>query len=118
MIGFFCAVREGVGFVLLVLAVVYTVKFAYLKQDPATWDSWRFDDNFFIILPIAAGGLLMFARPWMLLLLSSQHLHNDLNLGYKARIATALAGLLGLLLVVLPFIQRTRIITHFQNGIE
>ena len=40
--------------------------------------------------------------PWMLLLLSSQQLNNDLNLGYKARIATALAGLLGLLLVVLP----------------
>lgn len=40
--------------------------------------------------------------PWMLLLLSSQHLNNDLNLGYKARIATALAGLIGLLLLVLP----------------
>jgi glycosyltransferase involved in cell wall biosynthesis len=45
--------------------------------------------------------------PWMLLLLSSRHLHNDLNLGYKARIATALAGLLGLLLAVLPFIGHT-----------
>jgi GT2 family glycosyltransferase len=40
--------------------------------------------------------------PWMLLLLSSQQLNSDLNLGYRARIATALAGLLGLLLVVLP----------------
>ena len=61
MFGFFTAVREGLGFVLLVLVVVYTVKFAYLKQDPAVWDSWRFDDNFFIILPIAAGSILLLA---------------------------------------------------------
>jgi len=60
MFGFITAVREGLGFVLLVLVVVYTVKFAYFKQDPATWDSWRFDDNFFIVLPIAAGGILLF----------------------------------------------------------
>lgn len=49
--------------------------------------------------------------PWMLMLLSSQQLHNDLNLGYKARIATALAGLLVLLLVVLPLTGHTLALT-------
>ncbi|MDH3903166.1 MAG: hypothetical protein OEU84_05745 [Xanthomonadales bacterium] len=40
--------------------------------------------------------------PLVAAMLTSQQLYNDLNLGYKARIATALAGLLILLLVVLP----------------
>lgn len=41
------------------------------------------------------------AIPWMLLLLRDKNLTNDLNLNYKSRIATVLAGLLGLVLFIL-----------------
>jgi glycosyltransferase involved in cell wall biosynthesis len=39
--------------------------------------------------------------PWMLLVLRNQKMANDLNLSYKSRVATILAGLLGLSLAVL-----------------
>jgi len=39
--------------------------------------------------------------PWMLLILRKQQLPSDLNLSYKSRLATLLAGLLGLLVVAL-----------------
>lgn len=39
--------------------------------------------------------------PWMLLILSKRWLPNDLNLSHKSRLATLLAGLLGLLTVIL-----------------
>lgn len=40
--------------------------------------------------------------PWMKLLLTSHELPNDLNISYKSRIATLLAGLLALAVVLLP----------------
>jgi cellulose synthase/poly-beta-1,6-N-acetylglucosamine synthase-like glycosyltransferase len=40
--------------------------------------------------------------PWMTLLLASQNAPNDLNINYKSRIATMLAGLLALLFLLLP----------------
>ncbi len=44
--------------------------------------------------------------PWMTLLLASQNVPNDLNLNYKSRIATILAGLMALLFLLLPVIGR------------
>ena len=41
--------------------------------------------------------------PWMLLVLRDRQMTNDLNLDYKSRLATVLAGLLGLSLLVLLF---------------
>jgi len=41
--------------------------------------------------------------PWMQLVLRNRQMTNDLNLDYKSRLATVLAGLLGLSLLVLPF---------------
>ena len=39
--------------------------------------------------------------PWMLLVLSNREMPSDLNLSYKSRAATVLAGLLGLSLLIL-----------------
>lgn len=42
--------------------------------------------------------------PWMELMLNEGKLHADLNLNYKSRLATFLAGLLGLALVSMPLL--------------
>lgn len=44
--------------------------------------------------------------PWMRLLLASRNVPNDLNINYKSRIATGVAGLLALLTVLLPVTGR------------
>lgn len=44
--------------VLLVFSIIYSVKFFYYEQPIDTWDSWRWDDEFFTVAPIVAGVIL------------------------------------------------------------
>lgn len=58
MIGFFVVCRSLTGLLLLMGVLIYVVKFLYFKQDVDTWDSWRFDDEFFAVAPFVMGGVI------------------------------------------------------------
>jgi hypothetical protein len=59
MIGLFNVCRALTGLILLILVIAYVAKFVYFKQPLDTWDSWRFDDEFFTVAPFVIGGTIL-----------------------------------------------------------
>ena len=57
--------------------------------------------KYWSLLDMIRTDTLMRAVPWMLLILDEGHLTNDLNLSYRSRIATVLAGLLAMIILIL-----------------
>ena len=57
--------------------------------------------KYWSLLDVIRTDILMRAIPWMSLILDQGQLTNDLNLGYRSRIATVLAGLLAVVLLIL-----------------